>query len=139
MARTFPKRRVYIGRWSFELNPGPFSIKEHLLVGIVSSSGSHSAYASDIITIQELFFGQRMGNIASLTLLLTTQTLGFGLAGLLHNLLVKPTAMIFPGTLVVTTMFYTLHDRTSSDTKARLFFFAIFFIAVFVSIFHLSY
>ena len=133
MARTLPKRRVHFFRWSFDLNPGPFSIKEHLLIGVLSSSGASSAYASDIINIQELYFNQHMGIISSLTLLITTQTLGFGFAGLVHDLLVKPVAMIFPGTLVTTTMFYTLHDRKSSDTKARLQFFAMCFIAMFVS------
>lgn len=133
MARTLPKRRVHVFRWSFDLNPGPFSIKEHLLIGVLASSGASSAYASDIINIQELYFNQHMGIISSLTLLITTQTLGFGFAGLVHDLLVKPVAMIFPGTLVTTTMFYTLHDRKSSDTKARLQFFAMCFIAMFVS------
>jgi len=133
MARALPKRRIYFFRWSFDLNPGPFSIKEHLLIAVLSSSGATSAYASDIINIQELYFNQRMGIIPSLTLLITTQTLGFGFAGLVHDLLVKPVAMLFPGTLVTTTMFYTLHDRKSNDTRARLQYFAMFFIAMFVS------
>jgi hypothetical protein len=41
--------------------------------------------------------------------------------------------MVFPSTLVVTTMFHTLHDRKSSDTKSRLHFFAVFFTIMFVS------
>lgn len=132
MATNLPKRRVRILRWSFELNPGPFSIKEHLLIAVLSSSGATSAYASDIINIQELFFNQRMGTIASLILLLTTQTIGFGFAGLVHDLLVKPVSMIFPSTLVVTTMFSTLHAQRSVDTKARLQFFAMAFLAMFM-------
>lgn len=132
MARTLPKRRVRILRWSFDLNPGPFSIKEHLLIAVVSSSGAVSAYASDIINIQELYFDQHMGILPSLALLLTTQILGFGFAGLVHDLLVKPVAMIFPGTLVTCTMFNTLHAQRNVDTKARLQFFAMAFVAIFL-------
>lgn len=108
-------------------------MKEHVLVNILASSGSTAAYASDIISLQDLFYNQRMGIIASLTLLITTQTLGFGLAGLVEKVLVKPVAMIFPRNLVTTTMFYTLHDRKSRDTQARLQYFAMIFIAIFVS------
>ena len=50
-----------------------------------------------------------MSHVSSLVLLLSTQTLGFGFAGLVHRLLVKPVAMIYPGTLVTTSLFYTLH------------------------------
>lgn len=132
MARRLPKKRVHFLRWSFELNPGPFSIKEHLLIAILASSGASSAYASDILNIQELFFNQQMGIIASLTLLITTQTIGFGFAGLVHDLLVKPVPMLFPGTLVTTTMFNTLHAQRSIETKARLQFFAMAFIGIFL-------
>jgi hypothetical protein len=134
LARNVPKRRVYLGRWSFDLNPGPFSMKEHVLVAVLASSGSTAAFASDIITVQELYYNQHMGVVASLTLLITTQTLGFGLAGLLHDLLVKPIAMVFPRTLATTTMFYTLHDKKSKDTQARLQYFFMFFIAIFVGV-----
>ncbi|KAE8231706.1 hypothetical protein CF326_g3273 [Tilletia indica] len=110
LARALPPRimRVpFIG--SFSLNPGPFSIKEHLLIAVLVSSGASSSYATDILNIQELFFHQRMSTLASLTLLITTQVLGFGFAGLVQNALVKPPSMIFPSTLVTTSLFYTLH------------------------------
>ncbi|KAE8214885.1 hypothetical protein CF327_g1737 [Tilletia walkeri] len=110
LARALPPRIVrvpFIG--SFSLNPGPFSIKEHLLIAVLVSSGASSSYATDILNIQELFFHQRMSTLASLTLLITTQVLGFGFAGLVQNALVKPPSMIFPSTLVTTSLFYTLH------------------------------
>lgn len=107
-------------------------MKEHVLIAVLASSGSSAAFASDIIVIQELYYKQHMGVIASLTLLITTQTLGFGFAGILHDLLVKPIAMVFPRTLATTTMFYTLHDKKSKDTQARLQYFFMFFIAIFI-------
>ncbi|PWN48094.1 hypothetical protein IE53DRAFT_212756 [Violaceomyces palustris] len=131
LARRLPDRRIGIGRLSFELNPGPFSIKEHLLVAVLSSSGAASAYASDIINIQELFFHQHMSNTAALTLLLTTQILGFGFAGLVHDLLVKPPAMIFPSTLVTTSLFHTLHNDKSAENRPKLRVFTLVFLAIF--------
>lgn len=74
-----------------------------------------------------------MSNTSSLVLLLTTQTLGFGFAGLVHNILVKPVAMIYPSSLVTTSLFYTLHGTGSKLTKVRLRFFIVIFVAIFVS------
>ncbi|KAK0553947.1 hypothetical protein OC845_000936 [Tilletia horrida] len=115
LARALPPKIVrlpFVG--SFSLNPGPFSIKEHLLIAVLVSSGASSSYASDILNIQELFFHQRMSDLASLTLLITTQVLGFGFAGLAQNALVKPPSMIFPSTLVTTSLFYTLHGTSGT-------------------------
>lgn len=41
--------------------------------------------------------------------------LGFGMAGIVRRFLVWPAAMIWPSTLVNTTLFYTLHDHKTSD------------------------
>ncbi|KAN0062580.1 hypothetical protein ACQY0O_005112 [Thecaphora frezii] len=132
LARKLPDRTVRLGPWSFELNPGPFSIKEHMLVSIIASSGAVSAGATDIINIQELFYHQRMPWLASLTLLLSTQILGFGWAGLATDLLVKPPAMMWPSTLVTTSLFHALHDGKSHQNKPRLRMFFLVFIAIFV-------
>ncbi|KAK0566916.1 hypothetical protein OC844_000514 [Tilletia horrida] len=145
LARVLPPKIVHVPFFgSFSLNPGPFSIKEHLLIAVLTSSGASSSYASDILNIQELFFHQRMSSIASLTLLITTQVLGFGFAGLAQNALVKPPSMIFPSTLVTTSLFYTLHGAGGDGSagapaaisgsaaltmRARLRFFTLIFTA----------
>ena len=117
MAHVLPDRRVRLFGWNFQLNPGPFSVKEHVLIAVIVSSGATSAYASDIINIQELFFGQHLSAIPAMTLLLTTQTIGFGFAGLVYDLLVRPPSMVFPGALVTVSLFNTLHDIDSILTR----------------------
>lgn len=132
LARLLPDREVNLLGWRFRLNPGPFSVKEHVLIAVTVSSGATSAYASDIINIQELFFGQHMSVIPSLTLLITTQVIGFGFAGLVYNLLVRPPSMVFPSALVTVSLFNTLHDDVSLKTQKRMRFFLITFAAIFV-------
>ncbi|KDN39744.1 OPT-domain-containing protein [Tilletiaria anomala UBC 951] len=133
LAKVMPAWRVIVPIiGEFSLNPGPFSIKEHLLIAVLVTSGATSAYASDIINIQELFFKQHMSTASSLVLLLTTQTLGFGFAGIVHNILVKPVAMIYPSSLVTTSLFHTLHGQGSKLTTVRLRFFIIIFVAIFI-------
>ncbi|WFD43298.1 hypothetical protein MPSI1_001959 [Malassezia psittaci] len=132
MANTLPDRTVSIFGWSFRLNPGPFSAKEHVLIAVTVSSGATSAYASDIINIQELFFDQHMSALPALTLLITTQVIGFGFAGLVYDLLVRPPAMVYPSTLVTVSLFNTLHDTESSLTRRRMRFFMMIFAAIFL-------
>ena len=37
------------------LNPGPFSIKEHVLITIMATVGASSAYATDIVAVQKVY------------------------------------------------------------------------------------
>ncbi|KAG0047440.1 hypothetical protein BGZ90_007885, partial [Linnemannia elongata] len=75
MARVLP---------SGPLNPGPFNIKEHVLIALTANCAGGTAYAVDITVIQKVFYGQDHGFLANWLLILTTQTLGFGMAGVLR-------------------------------------------------------
>mgnify|MGYP001178172622 CR=1 FL=1 len=50
-----PNRKV-LGK---DLNPGPFTIKEHVLATIMASVGSQSAYATDIVAVQRVYYNQQ--------------------------------------------------------------------------------
>ncbi|KAF9300617.1 hypothetical protein BGZ91_009768, partial [Linnemannia elongata] len=102
MARVLP---------SGPLNPGPFNIKEHVLIALTANCAGGTAYAVDITVIQKVFYGQDHGFLANWLLILTTQTLGFGMAGVLRRYLVYPAAMIWPANLVQVAMFNTLHKE----------------------------
>ena len=121
-------------KWiGFSLNPGPFSVKEQTLIIIAASTAIYPAYAIDILAIQRLYFGQNqdplkpdphgmnMGWTGGLLLLLTTQCIGFGLAGLFRNWLVYPAHMWWPVNLVISNLLHTFHGKeTSFITQKRL-------------------
>ncbi|KAG0084104.1 hypothetical protein BGZ92_010190 [Podila epicladia] len=92
------------------LNPGPFSIKEHVLVALTANCAGGTAYAVDITVIQKVFYGQDFGFLANFLLILCTQMLGYGMAGVLRRYLVYPAAMIWPANLVQVALFNTLHE-----------------------------
>ncbi|BEJ15101.1 hypothetical protein CspHIS471_0408680 [Cutaneotrichosporon sp. HIS471] len=102
-----------------DLNPGPFSVKEAILISVLSSSGAMSAYAADILAMLDLYYKAPLATIPSIILLLTTQCIGFGLAGMLYNLLVARPAMYWPSTLVVVQLFTTLYDTAATNKAAR--------------------
>ncbi|KAG0368434.1 hypothetical protein BGZ54_001956, partial [Gamsiella multidivaricata] len=101
LARVLPAGR---------LNPGPFNIKEHVLVALTANCAGGTAYAVDITVIQKVFYGQDFGFLANFLLILCTQMLGYGMAGVLRRYLVYPAAMIWPANLVQVALFNTLHQ-----------------------------
>ncbi|RUP42707.1 OPT oligopeptide transporter protein-domain-containing protein [Jimgerdemannia flammicorona] len=94
MARWLPERQFNLFGWRFSFNPGPFNVKEHVIIAVAASTGGTSAYATDILTIQDLFYGQRIGPLGGIMLLITSQSLGYALAGICQKYLVRPAAMV---------------------------------------------
>ncbi|KAF9212814.1 hypothetical protein CPC16_000866 [Podila verticillata] len=115
MARVLPTREFSLFGWSFSLNPGPFSVKEHILIGTMTAVNTSTAYAVDIVVLQKLFYHTHNPFIAGLLLVLTTQVSGFALAGVLRKFLVRPAHMIWPSTLVTASLFRSLHAASNSE------------------------
>ncbi|KAH9774957.1 Oligopeptide transporter 7 [Citrus sinensis] len=89
----------------FTLNPGPFNVKEHVLITIFANSGAGSVYAIHIVTVVKVFYKQHFTFFVSLLVVFTTQVLGFGWAGIFRRYLVEPAAMWWPANLVQVSLF----------------------------------
>lgn len=132
MAAVLPKTKFKIpgfGSRTFSLNPGPFNIKEHVLISIFANAGSAfgsgSAYAVGIVTIIKAFYGRSISFLAGWLLITTTQVLGYGWAGLLRKYVVEPAHMWWPGTLVQVSLFRALHEKDDDHRMTRAKFFVI--------------
>ncbi|KAJ5085087.1 Sexual differentiation process protein isp4 [Penicillium argentinense] len=101
------------------LNPGIFSKKEHALVVIMANAtfGGGAAYATDVLLAQRAFYGQHFGWAFEIFMCISTQMLGFGIAGFFTKFLVQPAAMIWPSTLINTALFSALHDHSKPDPR----------------------
>ncbi|XP_058112758.1 oligopeptide transporter 1-like [Magnolia sinica] len=112
MAATLPTKpiRVPMTRWTVVLNPGPFNLKEHVLITIFANSGSNSVYAVGIITIVKAFYRRKLNPLAAMLLTQTTQMLGYGWAGLFRKYLVDSPYMWWPSNLVQVSLFRALHE-----------------------------
>ncbi|KAI5475497.1 hypothetical protein MNV49_001311 [Pseudohyphozyma bogoriensis] len=135
-ANHLPDREYsfFENRVRFSLNPGPFSKKEHLLIGVLAGSGASAAYAGEIISVQDLYYHTELGAIGGLLLLLSTQLIGFGFAGLTYRLLVRPSSMLWPSTLVYVTLYETLHGGAKEnvkETRDRMRYFSLSFLGIF--------
>lgn len=60
-------------RWEFTLNPGPFNVKEHVLITIFANSGAGTVYAIHIVTAVKIFYKKTMTFLVAFLVVLTTQ------------------------------------------------------------------
>jgi len=134
MERVLPERTFFFLGHHWTLNPGPFNMKEHVLITCMANCAYLTAYAIDIIIIQEVFYHQRFGFCYGLLLVLTTQCIGYGLAGFLRRYLVWPYQMVWPSNLVSCALFQTLHSEDVSGPRGptRFKFFCIACAGMFV-------
>ncbi|PSR82950.1 hypothetical protein PHLCEN_2v5920 [Hermanssonia centrifuga] len=107
LARVIPRRRI----WGIPLNPGPFSIKEHVVVTIMAGVGASSAYATDIIAVQRFQYNQIYSFGYQFMVVMSTQLIGFSIGGIAKRFLVSPPSMIWPSNLVYCALFNTLHAQ----------------------------
>uniref|UniRef100_A0A5B6YS56 Putative oligopeptide transporter 6-like n=1 Tax=Davidia involucrata TaxID=16924 RepID=A0A5B6YS56_DAVIN len=112
MARTITDRVFFKGsRLEFTLNPGPFNIKEHVLITIFANSGAGTVYATHILSAVKLLYKRNLTFLPAFLVMITTQVLGFGWAGLFRKHLVEPGEMWWPANLVQVSLFRALHDK----------------------------
>ncbi|OVA15235.1 Oligopeptide transporter [Macleaya cordata] len=133
MAKILPTTKFNIpgfGSRDFSLNPGPFNMKEHVLISIFANAGSAfgsgSAYAVSIVNIIKAFYHRNISFFAGWILIITTQVLGYGWAGLLRKYVVEPAHMWWPSTLVQVSLFRALHEKDDrSMSRAKFFLIAL--------------
>lgn len=88
-----------------------------------------------VIVEQVKFYKQDLSILYQIALTVSTQILGYSFAGLTRRFLVRPPSMIWPGTLMSTAMFTTMHKSENSIANGwritRWKFFLIVFFAAF--------
>ncbi|CAI9087124.1 OLC1v1021117C1 [Oldenlandia corymbosa var. corymbosa] len=138
MAATLPTRKFGFYKWSFTLNPGPFNIKEHVVITVMAncgvSIGGGDAYSIGAITVMKAYYKQSLSFLCALLIVLTTQILGYGWAGMLRKFLVDPVEMWWPSNLAQVSLFRALHEKDSkakSKGLTRMQFFLVFMAASF--------
>ncbi|KAF3435867.1 hypothetical protein FNV43_RR22959 [Rhamnella rubrinervis] len=130
MAKTLPKTQFRLSGFrtttSFTLNPGPFNIKEHVLITIFANAGSAfgngAAFAVSVVNIIKVFYRRKISFLASWLLIITSQVLGYGWAGLLRKYVVEPAHMWWPSTLVQVSLFRALHEKDEQRMSRAKFF-----------------
>lgn len=99
-AKFMPDVQIKLFGSSIPLNPGPFNKKEHTIITMMAAAGTTISYSISILIAQQIFYGQMWGWGFQILLIMSTQAMGFGLAGVMRRFLIWPAAMVVsnPGT-----------------------------------------
>lgn len=88
-AKVMPKVKIL----DISVNPGPFTVKEHVLITIMASVGAQSAYATGLIAVQRVYYSQNYSFIHQWMAVMSTQLIGFSMGGIARRFLVQPPSM----------------------------------------------
>ncbi|KAF2007498.1 small oligopeptide transporter [Amniculicola lignicola CBS 123094] len=138
-AKFIPSRQWNTFGVAWNLNPGPFNVKEHAIIVVMANVSFGTAYATDIILAQKVFYKQDFGIGFQLLLTITTSSLGYGIAGIMRRFLVYPAAMIWPSNLVSVSLLHAMHEKTEDidptvfgGKMSRYKWFGVVFLAMYI-------
>ncbi|KAJ3486237.1 hypothetical protein NLI96_g4363 [Meripilus lineatus] len=123
-----PRRKFTTFGYTWSFNPGPFNIKEHTVITVMANLLYSDAYCTAITATQEIFYGQQLSYKYKITLILSTQLLGYSYAGLVRQYLVWPSSMIWPGALVECALLNTLHKNYGEKSNRHMSRYKFFFL-----------
>ncbi|KAJ6616612.1 OPT-domain-containing protein [Mycena sp. CBHHK59/15] len=108
-----PTTQYKIFGYTWSLNPGPFNPKEHMIITIMANVGFNTPYTNNIIWVQylPLYFNQSWATGFGYQILvaLSTNFIGYGLAGLTRRFLVYPASAIWPTNLSIIALNRAFH------------------------------
>lgn len=97
-SKVMPNREFHLLGLTFNFNPGPWNFKEHTIIVLMANASyaGGAAYFIDILACQNKFYGFDLGWGYAIALGLSSQIIGFGMAGVCRRWLVEPSSMIWP-------------------------------------------
>jgi OPT family small oligopeptide transporter len=120
LANILPTKRFKTFGYVWSLNPGPFTIKEHVCITVMANVVWGGAYSTEVVLVQRVFYGQSTPLSYQILLALGSQIIGFSLGGLLRQFVVWPASMIWPGALVNSALFNTLHKNYGKRDRGHM-------------------
>ncbi|KAF2113450.1 sexual differentiation process protein [Lophiotrema nucula] len=128
LARVLPEKtiRVPFTSFGFNLNPGPWSIKENVLVTLTATSGATSNAAWASISVAKVYYNTEIPAAACLFFMYGIVFLGYGIAAIARQLLLYDPIYPWPYALMQTALYETLrktwHDSWVARKQKMIFF-----------------
>ena len=123
LAKVLPAWQVRLPfGYEFNLNPAPWSIKEHVLVTLTAASGATYNLGYTPISMAELWYDTRINPAVAIFFMLAIVWVGYAIAAIARSLLLWEPEYIWPQALMQTTLFETFRkqDRNSPLAKRQM-------------------
>ncbi|OTB08953.1 hypothetical protein M426DRAFT_316244 [Hypoxylon sp. CI-4A] len=119
LARVLPNREIPVPftKRTFNLNPGPWSVKEHVLVTITAASGATGNLAITPIALGDLYFNIRIHPAAAIFFMWSIDAIGYAFAAIARQILLYEPAYPWFQALCQTALFETQSRQNKNPTK----------------------
>lgn len=117
LARVLPKKTIRIHKFSFSLNPGPFSIKECVLVTLSAASGATGSQGTTSISLAELYYNNKVNPAVAIFYMWAIVWTGYSFAAIARNFLLYDPQFKWPQALMQTSLFEAFRK---SDSNSKL-------------------
>jgi hypothetical protein len=105
--------------YGFNLNPAPWSIKEHVLVTLTAASGANYNLAYAPISMAELYYDTKIDPAVAIFFMLAIVWVGYAVAAIARTMLLWEPEYIWPQALMQTTLFETFKKQDRQSPLAR--------------------
>ncbi|KAL7416666.1 OPT oligopeptide transporter protein-domain-containing protein [Mrakia frigida] len=105
LAATLPKRIIGRGRFSFQLNPGPFSVKEHVAIVLAANTGATNNMGDYVLAPLDVFYNKPMNGWLAILFMWSAVFVGFAYASFARRFLIDDPQIIFPLTVQQVSVF----------------------------------
>ncbi|KAI1140558.1 OPT superfamily oligopeptide transporter [Hypoxylon sp. FL0543] len=118
LARVLPSRQVRIPftNQTFSLNPGPWSVKEHVLITVTAASGATGNLATGPIALGDLYFNTRIHPAAAIFFMWSIDAIGYAFAAIARQVLLYEPAYPWFQALCQTALFETQSKQNKNPT-----------------------
>ncbi|CAK5275079.1 unnamed protein product [Mycena citricolor] len=122
-ASAFPAKQVGFGKWTFNLNPGPFSIKEHVAIVLAANTGATNNLGDYVLSPLAVYYNQPMNGWLAILFMWSCVFIGFSLATLCRSFLIDNPNTMFPLTLQQVSVFNAMRssfEMNSATAKKQM-------------------
>lgn len=116
MAKTLPKKNVNVCGFEFNLNPGPWSIKETAMITITANSGATGNLATNAISLAELHFNEKVNAAIAILFMWAIVFIGYSYAAIAKCFVLYDPKFTWPQALMQTTL---LQSQAKADRDSK--------------------
>lgn len=134
LAKSLPKRNIQVLGFKFNLNPGPWSIKETAMITITANSGATGNLATNAISLAELHFNEKVDALIAILFMWAIVFIGYSYAAIAKSFVLYDPQFTWPQALMQTTLLQS-QARSDRDSKhgsmqMKVFFYALFGVTI---------
>lgn len=124
LAKVLPETTVRIWGTSFQfsLNPGPWSIKESVLVTLTAASGATGNQGTAGLSLAEIFYGHSVSPTIAMLFMYAIVWTGYSYAAIARNFVLYEPQFVWPQALMQSALFKNQSQTEKSGSSSMKFF-----------------